>query len=200
MLSYESALYQRGYQFIAGTDEAGRGALAGPVVAAAVVFPKSSLIPGLKESKQLTESKRERFYDEILLQALTTGIGIINNEEIDRANILQATLKAMTQAISSLKFKPDYVLIDGNAAPSISIPHQTIIKGDQKSASIAAASIIAKVTRDRMMCQYHKVYPQYGFDRHKGYGTRQHLAAISQFGSCEIHRKSFKLGPKWPKI
>ena len=200
MLSYESALYQRGYQFIAGTDEAGRGALAGPVVAAAVVFPKSSLIPGLKESKQLTESKRERFYDEILLQALTTGIGIINNEEIDRANILQATLKAMTQAISSLKFKPDYVLIDGNAAPSISIPHQTIIKGDQKSASIAAASIIAKVTRDRMMCQYHKVYPQYGFDRHKGYGTRQHLAAISQFGACEIHRKSFKLGPKWPKI
>jgi len=193
MLAYESALYKRGYQFIAGVDEAGRGALAGPVVAAAALLPKGNIIPGLKESKQLTELKREKFYDEILSQALTTGVGIVSNEEIDRSNILKATLKAMAQAVSSLKFKPDYVLIDGNAAPSISIPHQTIIKGDQKSASIAAASIIAKVTRDRMMYRYHESYPQYGFDRHKGYGTRQHLAAISQFGACEIHRHSFKL-------
>ncbi len=193
MLVYESILYQRGYEFIAGVDEAGRGALAGPVVAAAVVFPKGTIIPGLKESKQLSEARREKFYDEILLQSLATGVGIISNAEIDRSNILQATLKAMMQAVSTLKFKPDYVLIDGNAAPSIPIPHQAIIKGDQKSISIAAASIIAKVTRDRMMCQYHKLYPQYGFDKHKGYGTRQHFAAISQFGTCKIHRQSFRL-------
>jgi len=193
MLAYESICYQRGYQFIAGVDEAGRGALAGPVVAGAVLFPKGSIIPGLKESKQLSASRREKFYDEILSQALATGIGIISSEEIDRSNILQATLKAMACSISTLKFKPDYVLIDGNVAPSISIPHQAITKGDQKSLSIAAASVIAKVTRDRMMCQYHKLYPQYGFDKHKGYGTRQHFAAISQFGTCKIHRQSFRL-------
>jgi len=204
MLAYESSLYRLGYQFIAGVDEAGRGALAGPVVASAVILPKNKLIPvrfahrrlrltGLTDSKQLTELQRERFYAELQLQAIAIGIGTISNEDIDRENILIATLKAMAIAISNLSFKPDYILIDGNKAPVLSIPNRTIPKGDSQSISIAAASVVAKVTRDRLMCEFHEIYPQYGFNKHKGYPTRQHRAAIAQFGPCVIHRRSFQL-------
>jgi len=209
MLSYESSLYQLGYQFIAGVDEAGRGALAGPVVASAVILPKNKLIHGLTDSKQLTELQRERFYAELQRQALAIGVGIISNEDIDHSNILIATLKAMATAISALSLKPftkftlegtegfegrpDYILIDGIKAPILSIPHRTIPKGDSQSISIAAASVIAKVTRDRLMCEFHEIYPQYGFNKHKGYPTRQHRTAIAQFGPCVLHRRSFQL-------
>ncbi|HIE26994.1 TPA: ribonuclease HII [Candidatus Poribacteria bacterium] len=203
LLVYESSLYRLGYQFIAGVDEAGRGALAGPVVASAVILPKNKLIPvrfahrlrltGLTDSKQLTELQRERFYAELHRQSFAIGVGIISNEDIDHSNILAATLKAMAAAISDLSLKPDYVLIDGNKAPVLAIPHKTIPKGDSRSISIAAASVVAKVTRDRLMCEFHEIYPQYGFNQHKGYPTRQHRAAIAQFGPCTIHRRSFKL-------
>ncbi|MBC8232500.1 ribonuclease HII [bacterium] len=197
MLAYESSLYRLGYQFIAGVDEAGRGALAGPVVASAVILPKNKLIPfrltGLTDSKQLTELQREKFYAELQLQAIAIGVGTISNEDIDRTNILIATLKAMAGAISDLSFKPDYILIDGNKAPVLSIPNRAIPKGDSRSISIAAASVVAKVTRDRLMCEFHEIYPQYGFNKHKGYPTRQHRAAIAQFGPCVIHRQSFQL-------
>jgi ribonuclease HII len=201
MLAYESSLYQLGYQFIAGVDEAGRGALAGPVVASAVILPKNKLIPGLTDSKQLTELQRERFYAELQRQALAIGVGIISNEDIDHSNILIATLKAMATAISALSLKPftsfegrpDYILIDGIKAPVLSIPNRTIPKGDSQSLSIAAASVVAKVTRDRLMCEFHEIYPQYGFNKHKGYPTRQHRTAIAQFGPCVIHRRSFQL-------
>ncbi len=193
MLAYESSLYRLGYQLIAGVDEAGRGALAGPVVASAVILPKNKLIPGLTDSKQLTELQRERFYAELQHQALAIGTGIISNDEIDHSNILAATLKAMATAISALSLKPDYILIDGNKATVLSIPHRTIPKGDSQSISIAAASVVAKVTRDRLMCEFHEIYPQYGFNKHKGYPTRQHRAAIAQFGPCMIHRGSFQL-------
>ena len=193
MLAYESSLYQLGYQFIAGVDEAGRGALAGPVVASAVILPKNKLIPRLTDSKQLTELQRERFYAELQLQAIAIGVGTISNEDIDRANILIATLKAMSGAISDLSTKPDYILIDGNKAPVLSIPNRAIPKGDSRSISIAAASVVAKVTRDRLMCEFHEIYPQYRFNKHKGYPTRQHRAAIAQFGPCVIHRRSFQL-------
>ena len=178
---------------IAGFDEAGRGALAGPVVAAAVILPQNKLIPGLTDSKQLTELQRERFYAELQRQALAIGVGIIGNEEIDRLNILAATLKAMAAAITDLPLKPDYILIDGIKAPVLAISHKTIPKGDSLSISIAAASVVAKVTRDRLMCEFHEIYPQYRFNKHKGYPTRQHRAAIAQFGPCVIHRRSFKL-------
>ena len=194
MLAYESALYQRGYQFIAGVDEAGRGALAGPVVAAAVILPENISIPGLTDSKQLSASQRETFYAKIQRLASAVGIGIVSNVDIDHVNILQATLQAMNTAISTLAPQPDYILIDGTHAPALAIPHNTIPKGDSRSLSIAAASVIAKVTRDRLMCDLHRIYPQYGFDQHKGYPTRQHKAAIAQYGSCAIHRQSFQLG------
>jgi len=193
MLAYESSLYRIGYQLIAGIDEAGRGALAGPVVASAVILPKNKLIPGLTDSKQLTEPQRERFYEKLQQQALAIGTGIISNEEIDGSNILKATLKAMAVAIYSLSVNPDYILIDGNKAPVLSIPHKAIPKGDSQSISIAAASVVAKVTRDRLMCELHEIYPQYGFNKHKGYPTRQHRTAIAQFGPCSIHRLSFRL-------
>ncbi|MFQ6041699.1 MAG: ribonuclease HII [Candidatus Poribacteria bacterium] len=192
-LAYESSLYRLGYQFIAGVDEAGRGALAGPVVAAAVILPQNKLIPGLTDSKQLTELQRERFYAELHRQALAIGVGIISNEDIDHSNILAATLKAMAAAIADLPLKSDYILIDGIKAPVLAIPHKTIPKGDSLSISIAAASVVAKVTRDRLMCEFHEIYPQYRFNKHKGYPTRQHRAAIAQFGPCAIHRRSFKL-------
>lgn len=197
MLDYELYLRQHGYSLIAGVDEAGRGPLAGPVVAAAVILEPMDKVPTffekLTDSKKLTEKQREKFYVVIQQKAISVGVGMQTNLEIDETNILKATLKAMAQATFSLVPLPDYVIVDGNREPSVDIPCSAIIKGDNLSLSIAAASVIAKVTRDQLMCEYHKIYPQYGFDRHKGYPTRQHKNAIARFGPCEIHRRSFKL-------
>jgi len=197
MLDYELYLRQHGYSLIAGVDEAGRGPLAGPVVAAAVILEPMDKVPTffekLTDSKKLTEKQREKFYVVIQQKAISVGVGMQTNREIDETNILKATLKAMSQAIFSLVPLPDYVIVDGNRKPSVDIPCSAIIKGDNLSLSIAAASVIAKVTRDQLMCEYHKIYPQYGFDQHKGYPTRQHKNAIARFGPCEIHRRSFKL-------
>lgn len=197
MLSYELYLRQHGYQLIAGVDEAGRGPIAGPVVAAAVIFEPTDDVPrlleGLTDSKKLTEKRREKFYALIQQKAISVSVGMQTHLEIDQNNILQATLKAMTQAISELIPSPDYVIVDGNCEPHVNLPCSAIIKGDGLSLSIAAASVIAKVTRDRVMCEYHKIYPEYGFDRHKGYPTPQHKSAVARFGPCKIHRRSFKL-------
>lgn len=198
MLSYESYLRQHGYQLIAGVDEAGRGPLAGPVVAAGVIIEANDNVhaplEGLTDSKKLTESQREKFYSVIQRDAVSVGTGMQTNHEIDETNILEATLKAMAQAVSSLVPSPDYVIVDGNRQPSVNIPCSAIVKGDNLSLSIAAASVVAKITRDRLMCEYHKIYPEYGFNRHKGYPTPQHKEAIARFGPCEIHRYSFNLG------
>lgn len=191
--AFERALHQQGYQRIAGVDEAGRGALAGPVVASAVVLPINCRIPGLTDSKQLTPRQRDRLYDEIHRLATASGVGYIDNTEIDQINILQATLQAMRQAIAQITPPPDYVLVDGTQLPQISLRAKAIPKGDSLIQSVAAASIIAKVTRDRLMIQMDKRYPDYGFRSHKGYGTLQHRQAIIQFGPCPIHRQSFKL-------
>lgn len=189
---YENYYYKKGLNYIAGIDEAGRGPLAGPVVAAAVILPKESTILGINDSKKLSPTQREELFNIIKEQALAIGIGIINPEIIDKINILQSTFQGMKQAIEQLKIIPDQLLIDGsNPLPNVSIPQDKIIKGDGKSISIAAASIIAKVTRDRVMDTFHYLYPQYGFIRHKGYGTKEHLEAIKKYGLCPIHRKSF---------
>jgi len=189
---FEKMYYRRGYQKIAGVDEVGRGPLAGPVVAAAVILPKDGIGPQLFDSKQISSKKREELYPSILKEALGVGVGIVGQEEIDRINIFQATLRAMVSAIENLPFPPDFLLIDGTQGLKFSIPQKSIVKGDRLSNSIAAASIVAKVTRDRMMEEYHRQYPQYDFARHKGYGTRQHRRAIEKFGICELHRKSFR--------
>ena len=189
---FEKMYYGRGYQKIAGVDEVGRGPLAGPVVAAAVILPKDGIGPQLFDSKQISSKKREELYPSILKEALGVGVGIVGQEEIDRINIFQATLRAMVSAIENLPFPPDFLLIDGTQGLKFSIPQKSIVKGDRLSNSIAAASIVAKVTRDRMMEEYHRQYPQYDFARHKGYGTRQHRRAIEKFGICELHRKSFR--------
>lgn len=189
-----------GFRAVAGVDEAGRGPLAGPVVAAAVILagPADGLpadgipIEGLNDSKQLTASRREALYPLIMARARAVGIGVVDAADIDRLNILQATILAMKQAIEKLDQPPDYVLIDALTLPNLSLPQKGIIKGDALSASIAAASIIAKVTRDRMMDDLHKRYPHYGFDIHKGYGTRLHLARLREAGPCEAHRKTFR--------
>lgn len=197
MLSYEAYLRQHGYQLIAGVDEAGRGPIAGPVVTAAVIFEFTDDVPaslnGLTDSKKLTEAQREKFYAVIQKKAVSVGIGMQSNREIDETNILKATLKAMSLAVHSLVPSPDYVIVDGNRKPPVNIPCSAIVKGDNLSFSIAAASVVAKVTRDRLMCEYHKIYPEYGFDKHKGYPTSQHKDAIAHFGPCEIHRRSFNL-------
>ena len=191
-LHFEQQAQARGYRAIAGIDEAGRGPLAGPVVAAAVILPASFELPGLTDSKQLSVSARERLYPLIHAQALAVGIGVARAEEIDRVNILQASLEAMALAIRSLPVAPDFLLIDGPHGLAIPIPQKAIPKGDRLSDSIAAASIVAKVTRDRLMVEYHEKYPQYNFAKHKGYGTEEHRAAIERFGICELHRKSFR--------
>ena len=197
MLSYELYFRQHGYQLIAGVDEAGRGPIAGPVVAAAVILESmesvSASLEGLTDSKKLTENQREKFYAEIQQSAVSVGVGMQTSHEIDETNILKATLKAMSQAIYSLVPNPDYVVVDGNRKPPVHIPCSTIVKGDRLSLSIAAASVVAKVTRDQLMREYHKIYPEYGFDRHKGYPTSQHKNAVARFGPCKIHRRSFKL-------
>lgn len=188
---YENALTE--YSCIAGIDEAGRGPLAGPVVAAAVVFHNQIEIPLLNDSKKLSDKVKDELYDTITKSDdISYGVGVVDHMKIDEINILNATYKAMEMASDNLKPKPDFLLIDGNRFKSLKYPnYQTIIKGDQKSMSIAAASIIAKVTRDRMMIDYHKKYPQYGFDTHKGYGSKKHFAAIDKHGKCPIHRNSF---------
>jgi ribonuclease HII len=193
MTAMESHVRQLGYRCIAGIDEAGRGPLAGPVVAAACVIPDGLIIEGVNDSKKLTPLERETLYHKIIsLSEIDYGIGIVDSLRIDRINILQATFEAMRNAIASLKCKPDYLLVDGLHLPSSEIPGLPIVEGDGKSQSIAAASILAKVTRDRIMLQYHLQWPEYGFDAHKGYGTADHLQAINKNGPCPIHRMSFE--------
>lgn len=192
LLAFEKMALRQGYRAVAGIDEAGRGPLAGPVVAAAVILPEGAIIPGVDDSKKLTAAKREELLEHILQQAAAVGVGIADHMLIDRVNILQATLSAMGDAVSRLSITPDYLLIDGISKIHINIPQRTIKKGDSASLSIAAASIIAKVTRDRLMVQYDSRYPGYGFAQHKGYGCAAHMAAIAQLGPCEIHRKTFR--------
>lgn len=191
MLEIENRLYEKGYKYICGVDEAGRGPLCGPVVAAAVILKKGDIIEGVNDSKKLSEKKREKLYEDIMAQAISVGVGISDVDVIEDINILNATKKAMCEAISNLKIKPEYVLIDGNQPIDISIPFDTVVKGDLKSESIAAASIIAKVTRDRLLREYDKKYPEYGFAKHKGYGTKAHIEAIQKYGLLPVHRPSF---------
>ena len=196
MNSFERDAYQSGYRFIAGIDEAGRGPLAGPVVAAAVILPQDYHNSEIRDSKQLSAQKREKLHDVIMESALAVGVGVVEAAVIDKINILRATLKAMKEALRSLSPAPDFLLIDGITPLSLSTPQQTIVKGDSKSISIAAASIIAKVSRDRIMAIYHRQFPLYNFLKNKGYGTKEHREAIRRYGMCKIHRKSFKITDK----
>ena len=190
--SYENNAVLKGYEYVCGVDEAGRGPLAGPVCAAAVILPEGTVIEGLDDSKKLSEKKRELLFDVIKEKATAFGIAFASVEEIEEFNILGATYLAMTRAVEQLSVKPDYVLIDGNRfPPQIKTDEECVIKGDAKSMSIAAASILAKVTRDRLLLEYAEKYPQYGFKKHKGYGTKLHVEAIKEFGITEIHRPSF---------
>jgi ribonuclease HII len=191
MLKIEHELNKKGYEFVCGVDEAGRGPLCGPVVAAAVILPKDAHIEGVNDSKKLTEKRREKLYDDIMQNAVSVGVGVSDVDIIEEVNILNATKRAMLQAISNLKVNPEYVLVDGNQKIDTDIPLETVVKGDSKSESIAAASIIAKVTRDRLLIEYDKKYPEYGFAKHKGYGTKAHIEAIKKYGLTPIHRPSF---------
>jgi ribonuclease HII len=193
LLSHERRLRVAGRRSIAGIDEAGRGPLAGPVVAAAVVFPEGCFLPGVIDSKQLTAEEREALCGEIMSRAHGVGVGIVGHEIIDRINILNATFMAMHRAIHQLPSRPDHLLIDGNSFQDIGIPFTTIVQGDGCCFSIAAASIVAKVTRDRLMEELDEQYPGYGFRKHKGYATREHCEAIARLGLCGIHRRSFHL-------
>lgn len=188
---YEKEAATRGYTAICGIDEAGRGPLAGPVYAAAVILPAGCDIPGLNDSKKLTEAKREALFDVICDRAVAFGIGSADEKEIDAVNILQATYLAMRRAVEALPVPCDFAMVDGNRMPPLPVPGRTIVKGDAQSASIAAASILAKVSRDRLMLQYARQYPAYGFEKHKGYGTKDHYAALEAHGPCPIHRLSF---------
>ena len=189
---YEKKTLEKGFFNIAGVDEAGRGPLAGPVVSAAVILPVFSHLPEISDSKRLTPKKRIHLYDKIYDNAVSIGIGIVDAVEIDRINILQASLLSMVIAVENLAPQPDCLLIDGPFPILSHLPQEPISKGDALSISIAAASIVAKVTRDRLMERYHQDYPQFGFLQHKGYPTKAHKAAIRQFGCCHIHRRSFK--------
>lgn len=194
LLKFEQAAVKDGFKVIAGVDEAGRGPLAGPVVAAVCVIPPGIFFQGVDDSKKLQPQKRQEIFQKIMAdKSIAYSVGVISHEEIDRINIYQATIAAMLQAIELLACIPDMLLVDGLQLPHPSIPCQKIIKGDQKSQSIAAASIIAKETRDKLMREYHLIWPQYGFDRHKGYGTEAHYEALAEHGPCPIHRKSFRL-------
>jgi ribonuclease HII len=190
--SYENRAALKGHRRIAGTDEVGRGPLAGPVVAAAVILPSGFPDEHVVDSKKLTPAQRERLYGVIYRQAVSVGIGIVDALEIDRINILQASLQAMAMAVNNLSPRPDYLLIDGIFPIPVALPQEPIAKGDALSVSIAAASIVAKVTRDRMMGLYHLYYPDFGFARHKGYPTREHRAAIGRCGCSPIHRRTFR--------
>ena len=191
-LEYEKAAREGGFNLICGVDEAGRGPLAGPVCAAAVILPQDCVIEGLNDSKKLSEKKREELFPIIKEKAIAYAIAFGTVEEIEEVNILEATYLAMNRAIDSLEARADYALIDGNRVPrTIKIPCETVVKGDSKSLSIAAASVLAKVTRDRLMLDYDKEYPEYKFAAHTGYGTKAHYEAIAQHGVCPIHRLSF---------
>ena len=191
MLKFERELYKKGYALIGGIDEVGRGPLIGPVVASCVILPKNFYHEDIKDSKKLTEKKREELYDVIIENAIGIGIGIIDSKRIDEINIYEATKEAMLMAINNLKIKPEYLLIDAMKL-NTDIPYEAIIKGDAKSESIAAASIIAKVTRDRMLIELDEKYPMYNFKKNKGYGTKEHIEAINKYGVLESHRRSFK--------
>lgn len=191
MLEIEESLYEKGYKLVCGVDEAGRGPLCGPVVAAAVILKPGQMIDGVNDSKKISEKKREKLYEDIMANALAVGVGMSDVDVIEDVNILNATKLAMKEAISNLKVQPEYVLIDGNQMIDINIDAETVVSGDAKSESIAAASIIAKVTRDRMLLDWDKEYPEYGFAKHKGYGTKAHIEAIGKHGLTPIHRKSF---------
>jgi ribonuclease HII len=194
MLQFEERYWAQGIVHCAGVDEAGRGPLAGPVVAAAAIFPRGVLIEGVNDSKKLTGKKREQLFDVIHARALAVGIGIVGHEEIDRINILQASMLAMRMAIADLAIEPGQLLVDGNFFRHERYPVLNIVKGDARSHAIAAASIIAKVTRDRMMVEYDGLYPEYLFAKHKGYGTSAHIDAIVKFGFSPIHRRTFEVG------
>jgi len=189
---YERELHTSGYRLIAGVDEAGRGALAGGVVAAAVILPLGTQMDGLTDSKRLRAERREALFARIQSLALGIGIGIVDEATIDRINILRASLLAMEKAVSSLALSPHFLLVDGNHLPSLSIPALALPQGESHSSSIAAASIVAKVTRDRLMAQIHDLFPAYDFKKHKGYGTADHLQALRDFGPCPIHRRTFR--------
>lgn len=189
-LKYEKEAYSLGYNLIAGIDEVGRGPLVGPVVTACVILPKNYTLEGLTDSKKLSEKKRDKFYDIIMNDAISVGIGIIDETIIDKVNIYEATKLAMYQAIDNCKVKPDYILIDAMKL-DLDVPSVSIIKGDLKSISISAASVIAKVTRDRMMYELDKKYPMYGFSKNKGYPTKEHVEAIEKYGIIDEHRKTF---------
>lgn len=188
---YENQCAEQGYSSICGVDEAGRGPLAGPVCAAAVILKPNDIIEGVNDSKKLSEKKREALYDVIKARAAAYSIAFASVEEIEELNILNATMLAMKRAVEGLPKAADYAIIDGNKIPDLSIPCSAIVKGDANSMSIAAASILAKVTRDRLMLEYDKEYPQYMFAKHKGYGTKVHTQAIREYGPCPIHRMSF---------
>lgn len=191
MWEIENSLYANGFQMICGVDEAGRGPLAGPVCAAAVILPAGLEIPGLTDSKKLTDKKRRELFPIIKEQAVAYGIGLASHEEIDEINILQATYLAMERALAKLYVKPDIALIDGNRAKNFGLPVRTVVKGDSLSANIAAASVLAKVTRDDLMLELAQQYPEYGFEVHKGYGTKAHYEALRQHGASAIHRQTF---------
>lgn len=191
MKETEKRLQKEGYKLIAGVDEAGRGPLAGPVYAAAVILPQDIRLDGINDSKKLSPKKREELFYEITEKAVCYSIFSVDEKKIDEINILNATHMAMNGAVNSLSKKPDYVIIDGNSIKGMNTPHETIVKGDAKSISIASASILAKVARDRYITKMAEVYPEYGFEKHKGYGTKEHTDAILKYGVCPIHRKTF---------
>lgn len=192
MKKIEEGFYEKKIELIGGIDEAGRGPLAGPVVVACVIMPKDSMIEGVNDSKKVSEKKREKLYEEITKTAISYEVGIIDQKEIDNINILNATKLGLTTAIKGLKVKPEFILVDAlTNIDTCRIPYQSIVKGDAKCYCIACASIIAKVTRDRIMRQWAEVYPQYGFEKHKGYGTAMHIQAIKEYGLCPLHRHSF---------
>lgn len=193
LLFHERKLWREGLFYVAGVDEAGRGPLAGPVYAAAVIFPQKIQIKGIDDSKRLSSSRREALFDIIIEKAISVGIGWAEHYEIDEMNILQATYLAMNRALGDLSVRPQHVLVDGRGLPENSFAKTAIIGGDRRCFSIAAASIIAKVSRDRVMHEYHKQYPQYGFEKHKGYPTQMHIDAIKKYGFCPIHRRSFHI-------
>lgn len=190
-LEFENLAYEKGYKYVCGVDEAGRGPLAGPVCAAAVILPPGLILEGVNDSKKLTEKKREKLFDVIIDNALAYSIAYGSVEEIEAINILNATMNAMKRAVEGLQIPADFAYIDGNRTPELNIPCEYIIKGDARSMSVAAASILAKVSRDRLLLEYAKEYPQYCFEKHKGYGTKLHTDMIKEYGPCPVHRMSF---------
>lgn len=190
-LEYENAALNSGFEVVCGIDEAGRGPLAGPVYAAAVILPKGHIVEGVNDSKKISEKKRDLLFDKIIDECVCYSIGSASEQEIDEINILQATFLAMRRAVAGFEIKPDIALVDGNKKPGLDIAEQTIVKGDSKSANIAAASIIAKVSRDRYMLEMAEKYPEYQFEKHKGYGTKLHYEMLEKYGISPIHRKTF---------